>query len=180
MLPDNLFFTADLHLGHENIIDYCSRPFADVASMHEEIIRRWNAKVPKNGETFILGDISMKIQASQVVKLLRKLNGQKYLVAGNHDQKIRKSSDITQQFVWIKDYHEVTVQDHGKKQTIVMSHYPMLTWHKRGSKSWMLHGHCHGTLSDYTEPHRLDVGVDAHNFAPLSYDEVKSIICGLR
>lgn len=24
------WFTADLHLGHRNIIDYCDRPFADV------------------------------------------------------------------------------------------------------------------------------------------------------
>jgi calcineurin-like phosphoesterase family protein len=39
----NVWFTADLHFGHANIIRYCGRPFADVASMDTEIIDRLNA-----------------------------------------------------------------------------------------------------------------------------------------
>jgi len=31
------WFTADLHLGHRNIIDYCDPPFADVEAMNRAL-----------------------------------------------------------------------------------------------------------------------------------------------
>ncbi|WP_275667827.1 metallophosphoesterase family protein [Paramagnetospirillum kuznetsovii] len=36
------FFTADLRLGHANIIKLCKRPFEDVVAMDRAIIDRWN------------------------------------------------------------------------------------------------------------------------------------------
>ena len=40
-----LFFTADTHFGHANIIRYCGRPFADAAAMDGALIAIWNAAV---------------------------------------------------------------------------------------------------------------------------------------
>jgi len=39
------WFTADLHLGHRNIIEYCNRPFADVDEMNRALIANWNQVV---------------------------------------------------------------------------------------------------------------------------------------
>ncbi len=45
-----IFFTSDLHLGHEGIMKYCHRPFASVEEMNRTLIRNYNAVVtPDDG-----------------------------------------------------------------------------------------------------------------------------------
>ena len=44
----DIFFTSDLHLGHENIIRFCDRPFANANAMNEALVERWNAVVKDN------------------------------------------------------------------------------------------------------------------------------------
>ena len=34
------FFTADTHIGHDNIISHCNRPFENEIEMTSEIINR--------------------------------------------------------------------------------------------------------------------------------------------
>ena len=53
-----IFFTADLHLGHENIIKQCQRPFNNVEQMDKELIKNWNSVVNENDEVYILGDFN--------------------------------------------------------------------------------------------------------------------------
>ena len=40
-----IFFTSDLHFGHENVLRFDNRPFASTLEMDDELIHRWNAKV---------------------------------------------------------------------------------------------------------------------------------------
>jgi len=49
-------------------------------------------------------------------------------------------------------------------------------WRGSGRGNWHLYGHSHGTLPDLEESLSFDVGVDCHDFYPLSYDEVKAIM----
>lgn len=48
-----IFFTADLHLGHENIIKQCQRPFNNVEQMDKELIKNWNSVVNVDDEVYI-------------------------------------------------------------------------------------------------------------------------------
>lgn len=52
-----IFFTSDLHFGHENVLRFDSRPFATVEEMDSELIRRWNAKVGRGDLVYVLGDM---------------------------------------------------------------------------------------------------------------------------
>lgn len=40
-----IYFTSDLHFGHENVIRFDHRPFASAEEMDETLIERWNNKV---------------------------------------------------------------------------------------------------------------------------------------
>jgi len=47
-----IYFTSDLHLGHENAIRFDQRPFNSVEEMDAELVRRWNAKVSNEDTVF--------------------------------------------------------------------------------------------------------------------------------
>lgn len=55
----NIFFTADLHLVHKNIIQHCKRPFESLAEHDETLIRNWNSLVGEGDRVYVLGDISL-------------------------------------------------------------------------------------------------------------------------
>ena len=52
-----IFFTSDLHLGHENCIRLCNRPFSSIEEMDETLIENWNHKVTGKDTVYILGDL---------------------------------------------------------------------------------------------------------------------------
>lgn len=77
------FVIADTHFGHEKIIDYCNRPFANVEEMDEQLVKLWNETVGKNDNVFVLGDFAFGKQ--KISKITPLLNGRKTLINGNHD-----------------------------------------------------------------------------------------------
>lgn len=82
----NTFFIADWHYGHGNIISYDDRSFASLEEMNAELVRRWNGKVENDDLVYVLGDMFWK--PGEAVAVLRQLNGEKFLVKGNHDRSI--------------------------------------------------------------------------------------------
>lgn len=86
MTNRKVFFTADMHFGHENVISFDKRPFETVEEMDEELIRRWNAKVDKGDLVYVLGDMIWKTRNGDAEALIRSLNGQIILIKGNHDR----------------------------------------------------------------------------------------------
>ena len=78
-----LYFTADLHLGHANIIRHCGRPFASVEDMDRCLIDNWNRRVRPEDTVYILGDLMFACK--DPAAYLTQLAGQKHLIVGNHD-----------------------------------------------------------------------------------------------
>lgn len=171
----NIFFTSDHHFGHKNIIKYSNRPFESVEEMDEIMIQRWNEKVGQNDDVYHLGDVGL-CSSGKLRKILDRLNGKKYLIKGNHE---RSALDCHTSFEWIKDYHELKVQDsefEKGSQMLALFHYSMRVWNKWHRGTYHLYGHSHGTLEDNPNSQSFDIGVDCHDFYPLSYEEVKVIM----
>lgn len=51
-----IYFTADTHFGHCNVIRFCDGPFASAEEMDEAMIQNWNERVTGNDTVYILGD----------------------------------------------------------------------------------------------------------------------------
>jgi calcineurin-like phosphoesterase family protein len=80
------WFTADLHLGHDMVAEY--RGFKTTHKHDTEVTARYNAKVQEDDEVWIVGDLCMwgPQNTNSVEQIIRKLNGQKHLILGNHDK----------------------------------------------------------------------------------------------
>lgn len=154
------FFTADEHYGHANIIRYCKRPFASVAEMDSELIRRHNEVVGAKDIVVHAGDFTLA--PPQVARqYLTRLTGEHVFIRGSHDR-------------WMSgppvDLWEKTIDG----QYLVVCHYAMRVWPRSHYNSWQLFGHSHGGLEPVGK--QWDVGVDNNNFYPLSFKELRAIM----
>ena len=57
-MSKNIWFTADLHLGHRAILRLANRPFSSIDQHDETIIENINKLVKSGDDLYILGDIS--------------------------------------------------------------------------------------------------------------------------
>lgn len=166
-----IWFTSDLHFGHENVLRHQERPWGDIEAMNRGLIANINATVGMNDTLYVLGDFSFKIKQAEAWELRKQIICRNvHLIRGNHDC----GWNGTNAFKSVSDYLEL--KEEGYR--IVLSHYPFLEWNgSRRSWSVHLHGHQHNdadynikSIEDGTL--RFDVGVDANDFKPVSLDDV--------
>jgi len=167
-----IWFSADMHCYHENIIKFCNRPFVNSMEMTETIIANHNRLVKPTDMVYWLGDIAWNMSPDIFEQLVKRFNGKKHLILGNHDNKKMIYKCKKELFTHISDVWELNYN----RNLIFMSHYPHVSWPSSFHGSWMLHGHTHGKLVDRTDIKRLDVGVDVHKFCPISIEQVEQIM----
>ena len=166
-----IFYTSDLHFGHENIIKSCGRPFSSADEMDEALIAAWNARVTRADTVYILGDLIYKAERPPEY-YLKRLKGKKYLIVGNHDgswlnERTRKY------FQSISPFLETTDGRHA----LTLCHYAMVSYH-HDSRAYMIHGHMHNNLyADYyplliKRERVLNAGVDINGFKPVTFEEL--------
>lgn len=195
--------TSDIHLSHPSILYFHPKrrmaagitleelqadKKAAIEKHDEWLIDLWNKTVKKQDNIYILGDFCLgnRVRTEQILK---RLNGKKYLIRGNHDKSCK---GLENYFEWVGDIKEVKFTNNQYKYidpneafTLEMHHFPMLSWNRRPHGTCHIHGHCHNSISDFNTNSaelRVDVGFDSnlgnYNFIELEelYSYFKNII----
>lgn len=144
-----LFIISDTHYFHTKIIEYENRPFFDyylykyilydkTHIMNEYMIKENNKFISDNDILLHLGDFSFG--GYQLIDpLMERINGQKYIVMGNHDRK--------RTVTWFKKRGFLKA---FKKPVFlhnyILSHEPIFPERIKGTKLRNLHGHIHNKV----------------------------------
>lgn len=166
-----IYFTADTHFGHENIIKMCGRPFETIEAMNEAMIAAWNGRVTGRDTVYIVGDMFFRCKEPE--EILKRLKGKKRLIIGNHDSSWVEKVDLSRYFVSVND---LLITTDGSRQ-LTLCHYPLLSW-KHQKTSYMIHGHIHANTEQDFFPliakreRMLNAGVDVNGLAPVSFEEM--------
>ncbi|RRD93266.1 hydrolase [Clostridiales bacterium COT073_COT-073] len=165
-------YIADLHFGHEKVIEFDGRPFQSTKEMDEELIKRWNQSVNKKDEVYILGDFAYRSE-HDFSWYLSQLKGKKHLILGNHDYRILKDEKAQTYFESI--HHMISVKDDNRE--VILFHYPMLEWKGYFRGSLHVFGHIHqSSHASYIhicqQPNMLNAGASVIDYQPASLQEL--------
>ena len=182
------YFIADLHIGHKNALAFDNRPYVDIETHDNDIVRRWNKAVGIDDDVWILGDFSW-YNATKTIEFYRRLNGNKHLCIGNHDKKLLRNKEVRDLFVEIVDYKEIQI---SKDCGIVLSHYPIPCFNNHYYGWYHLYGHTHDSFEEKMMSHvaylmetlygkkcnMLNVGImhKYMDFAPISLEKAMMLI----
>jgi calcineurin-like phosphoesterase family protein len=170
-MSKTVFLVSDLHFGHSKMYDLPFRkedgtpvrPFASAEEADEEMICRWNATVRPHDKVYVLGDIAIPMSGLQA---FARLNGDKVLIAGNHDWPFEKK--LSQYFRSVRAY--------WKLDNFALSHVPIHPCSIRNFDG-NIHGHLHSgrvTLPDGSiDPRYLCVCVEHTDYKPIAWEETK-------
>ena len=163
------WFTSDLHINHDNIIKYCNRPFSSRDEMNEEIVKRWNERVKPADTIYVVGDVFLG-SPENATPIIKRLNGKKILVLGNHDRSPKTMVNCGFDEVW------------QRKNIRLMNDRRALLCHKPLPQSTLqhvelqVHGHRHE--GPIVSGKRVNVCVDLWDFKPISEEELCSVELG--
>ena len=164
---EDIFVLSDLHLGHANIIKYCSRPFPHdaVDEMDQVLIRNWNYTIKPGDRIYYIGDLCYGPLAKTPFEYIRRLNGRFTLIQGNHDEG-----------------EHVTIHS----ETLVHNNIPFMLIHDpddmpKAFDGWVIHGHHHNNdLKHYPfinfEKRWINVSAEVVKYQPVSLSNLCTII----
>ena len=171
-----IWFTADCHFDHENIIKFCNRPFKNVNHMNEEIIRRWNNKVSSEDVVYHIGDFAFK-GMDNAIRFESKLNGNIVHIRGNHD----KNNGV-------KTYNTKAIMEFGGL-VFYVTHIPPVENQIGTIESnlisicdFILCAHVHNLWKWKRIDNKIaiNVGVDVWNFEPINIHSILKLISRIK
>jgi len=152
-----IYFTADWHLSHKNIIKYCKRPFENISSMNETIISNHTNSLKSGDILYYLGDYGFGV--------IPVLNPHVYRIIylkGNHDAGC----------FWSGMPETITFKAYGYK--FHLSHH--IDEYIENGKTYDIYlcGHVHDRwkFKKFGKSTVINVGVDVWSFCPVSIKEI--------
>lgn len=168
------WFISDTHFHHANILTFTGeygnliRPgFDDVEHMNEFMVERWNSVVKKDDKVYHLGDVVMKTGA-WAFEILDRLNGNKILIKGNHD-----NAKLSVYAKYFKDVRSEIHLKSSEKDKIVFTHRP-IRFDRENEIVFNCHGHIHQRLID--DYRYINLSVECINYTPVSWQEINESV----
>lgn len=163
-----IYFTADLHFQHDNIIKYSDRPFKTIKQHDEMLMNNWNKTLNNEDIIYILGDFCLGEEKYKEFysRTLKKLKGEKHLIIGNHD-------NCSPYFYNKIGFYSVHFP-YFELDEFILVHDPALSVIDRSKQ--FLCGHIHNLFTK--QKNCVNVGVDVWNFKPVSIHTIRDFIRG--
>jgi|SRR5882724_4067609 len=165
------WFTSDSHFSHQNILQFEAeaRPFATIEEMNEALVGCWNSVVKPQDKVYHLGDFCFG--GKQNIAIADRLNGNKRLVMGNHDQ-----YPVTEYAKYFQKIYGVKFWD-----DCILSHVPVHPYNMQGEKRRCvlnIHGHLHSKIMP--SPLYYCVSVEQNNLTPINADIIRTRVIVLK
>ena len=161
-----IYFIADTHFNHANIIKYCNRPFKNTYEMNEYIIKKWNSVVKEADTVYHLGDVGFG-SLQEVKSLVERLNGRKILLRGNHDFKI--GVNTWKEIGFLEVYKKRIILDN-----LLLTHAPT---EEVEENQINIFGHIHDKPLDerFNKKNHICVSSDVVDYIPVSISKIESV-----
>lgn len=165
----DIYLTADTHFSQERTFKYSMRNmyFSSVEEMDRVMIENWNSTVKPEDTVLHLGDFGNW-------DIVQYLNGHIILLEGNYERD-HKNGPLSEenkskfQSIEKEKYLRLPV----RKETVILVHEPhnIEEVPEEEKTDFYLFGHIHEKQK--VKYNGLNVGVDVHNFAPVSWKTVE-------
>lgn len=154
----DICFWSDTHFNHccehWKIPLWKARGFDSVEQHNEALIERWNSKSNFNSTFFHLGDFIFGYNSIDNFKqIIQRLNFKDlYIMPGNHCSGWKQVFEEQRGNIWrVNDHKTVTfvpnyLEIRANGQSMVLSHYPILSFNGQSDCGYCLYGHVHGNL----------------------------------
>lgn len=156
-----VFLISDTHFNHFNIIKYCNRPFETIEQMNNTIIENWNKTIKPDDKVFFLGDFGFGT-IEHLKELCSKLNGNKEIILGNHDQSKRPNQWRS---IGFREAHKYPII---YRNFYILSHEPLFM---NDTMPYLnIHGHIHGECLD--GKNHFNVSCEVLNYMPIDFEKL--------
>jgi calcineurin-like phosphoesterase family protein len=169
-----IVLTADMHLQHENVLQFENRPFASIEEHDDVLLDNLNRMAGPKDSIIMCGDFAWRGEESLIARIRCK---NVFFIVGNHDK-----AKVGKAFKYAADTAIIKLRG----QSCFFSHYPHCYW--PGSPRGAFHGYGHEhagkeVILDSIWPQRraMDVGVDnafrlLGEYRPFTEDEFLDIL----
>ena len=167
----NIFLCSDHHFSQASILTFLNddgsrvRDFASVEHMDETMVENHNRVVSPKDKVYFIGDVAFNKRKLEIVA---RLNGEKVLIKGNHDQE--KITEYQKYFKDVRGSHQFS--------GLIFSHIPI---HVDSLSRWgcNIHGHLHSRqvmINNIVDARYFNVSMEQINYTPISLEEAKKQI----